>query len=280
MRCFGELLRARWGEGKSLCVGLDPTSVPDSVSPFLSIGYRTVQFLCPIVEATQDLVCAFKPNLAFYLSKGEKGLRALKEMIAFINKVAPGVPIIGDGKFGDIGKTNNEWVTFAYDELGVDAVTTNPYVGIDDLEPFVQPGKCAFVLCHTSNKAATRFQEITDAEGRPVFLRVAEEVASKAAEKGGSWGLIVGATYPEQLRQVREKVGDMPLLIPGIGAQGGDLEATVRAGKDSHRQGHGMIINASSSILYASKLADFADAARREAIRVHEAIRQCLGQAA
>jgi len=275
-RNFMDLLNAKWAEGKFVCVGLDSDleKIPKSVKG--SDPAKTIwEFNRRIVESTKDIVCAYKPNSAFYEAHGSFGWEALVHTVCDIQEIAPSVPIILDAKRADIGNTNNGYVSSAFEALQVDAITVHPYLGKEALKPFLdRKDKGVFVLCRTSNPGAGEFQDIpVNSFGHKLFHWVAKHVV-------GSWndnnncGVVVGATYPQELADVREIVGDMPILIPGIGAQGGDLEATVKAGKDS--RGRGMIINSSRGIIFASNGPDYAEAACRETQKLHNAIQACL----
>ncbi|TRZ49895.1 MAG: orotidine-5'-phosphate decarboxylase [Dehalococcoidia bacterium] len=261
---FTEKLTNAARKNKSLlCVGLDPDleRMPDKIGIF--------EFNKAIIEATSDLVCAYKLNLAFYEAQGDEGLDALKRTIKYI---PDDIPVIGDAKRGDIGNTAKAYARAIFDNLNFDATTVNPYLGFDSIEPFIQyRDKGIFILCRTSNAGAVDFQSLRcEAESgtRPLF----ELVALKASEWNthGNIGLVVGATYPEELKLIRQSHPDMPLLIPGIGAQGGDLASAVRYGIDS--QGEKAIINSSRQIIYASPEKDFAPAARRAASELREQI--------
>jgi uridine monophosphate synthetase len=223
-----------------LCVGLDPD--PTRFSPSLR-GEESplLSFNRSIVDATHDLVCAYKPNFAFYEAEGLQGLEALKRTIEYIPNE---IPVILDAKRSDIGSTARAYARAAFEVWGADALTVNPYLGHDSLKPFTEyRDKGLFLLCHTSNPGARDFQSLI-CDGRPLY----EAVAERALE----WcvSLVVGATYPEVLAKIRNAAPDVWILVPGIGAQGGDLEATLDAGLNS--QGHGLIINASRSIIYAT----------------------------
>jgi len=270
-----ELLQARFDEGKSVCVGLDPdwNKIVGHLQRNLDFkAFDCIQYLREIVKATYDLVCAFKPNLAFFEQYGADGIRYLQELISDIHLIAPGVPVIADAKRGDIGNTNAGYIGML-DYLGADAITLHPYMGKESLKPFLdRADKGCIILCRTSNLGAGEFQNIS---------ALYEMVASKVAKEwngNGNCALVAGATYPEELKRIREIAGDIPLLIPGIGAQGGDLEATVRAGANSKKQG--MIINASRSVLYASKKweCDFERAARLEVQDMDGAINKVLAE--
>jgi orotidine-5'-phosphate decarboxylase len=289
-RNFRQMLEKKWGEGKFVCVGLDPDV--DKLPEPLRLRYteyspttpktQFIGFNRAIVEATMDLVDACKPNLAFYAAHGAEGIQALARTIADIHAIAPDVPVILDAKFADIGNTNVGYAKFAFEYLGADAVTVHPYLGREALQPFLDyKDKGVFVLCRTSNPSAGEFQDLkvvtvtSETTGRqyttPMYKVVAQHVANEW-NKNGNCGLVVGATYPEELAEVRKIVGDMPILIPGIGAQGGDVEKTVKAGMDS--RGRGMIINSSRGSIFASSGPDFAEAARRETLKLHNLINQ------
>jgi len=230
---------------------------------------EALQFNKAIIEATCDLVCAYKPNLAFYEALGTEGLAILEKTI----KCVPGhIPVIGDAKRGDIGNTAKAYAKALFSILGLDAATVNPYLGYDSIEPFINyQDKGVFILCRTSNKGATDFQDLRT-DGLPLY----EAVAKKAQEWNihGNIGLVVGATYPEELKKVRSICPEMPLLIPGIGAQGGDLASAVGYGVDA--RGEKAIINVSRQILYASKERDFAQAARNTAEKIRNQINSYL----
>lgn len=248
-----------------LCVGLDPDP------QLMPIGTGVFEFNREIVSATSDLVCAYKLNLAFYEALGDKGMEALKGTIKCI---PPGVPVIGDAKRGDIANTARAYASAIFDLLGFDAATVNPYLGFDSIEPFIRyADRGIFILCRTSNPGAQDFQSLRfeTASGSASLF---ELVAIKASEwnRYGNIGLVVGATYPEELRLVRQSHPDMPLLIPGIGAQKGDLALAVRYGVD--RNGGRAIINSSRQIIYASKDKDFARAAHQAALDLREQINQ------
>ena len=258
---FIEQLRARWQASNSLvCVGLDPD--PAKFPPsFAGNDDAIFEFCRDIVDATAEFACAFKPQIAYFAAHGAEG--ALARLIAHIHASHPGIPVILDAKRGDIGSTAAMYVIEAFDRFGADAVTLNPYMGRDSAQPFLdRAGKGCVFLCHTSNPGARDFQELAVSDGNgtdhPLYQRVAEAI-SRHWNGNGNCALVLGATFPDELRVIRGIVGEMPLLIPGIGAQGGDVEATVRNGKDAH--GAGLMINSSRGILYASSGADFAAAA-------------------
>ena len=282
-RVFHWRIKERWEEDKFVCVGLDSdyTQISEAVRNKL-IQQGTAKNISPeeillgfnqaIIDATWDLVCAYKPNIAFYEGLGLQGLSALIRTVTYINQRAPGVPVIGDMKRADIGNTNLGYVRAAFEVFGFDAITVHPYLGGEALQPFLdRADKGIFVLSRTSNPGAGEFQDRRDESDRlPLFKRVAEAVVEW--NKNENCGIVVGATYPEELGEVRQIVGDMPILIPGIGAQGGDVEKTVKAGKDSKKQG--MIINSSRGIIFASKGSDFAEVARQETLKLSEMINQ------
>ncbi len=265
---FVEKLANAARKNKSLlCVGLDPDPklMPDKVGVF--------EFNKAIIDATADLVCAYKPNIAFYEALGNEGLDALKQTVKY---VPDDIPVIVDAKRGDIGNTAKAYARALFDYFSFDATTVNPYLGFDALEPFIQySDKGVLILCRTSNAGAADFQslrcETEEHSYRPLF----ELVALKASQWNihGNIGLVVGATYPEELRLIRNSYPDMPLLIPGIGAQGGDLASTVRYGVNA--RGEGAIINSSRGIIYASPGKDFAQAARQAASSLRDQINDC-----
>src|SRR3989344_1174126 len=273
-RNFRELLEAQWGEGKFLCVGLDSEyeKIPEAVRQ-AGVGETIVAFNRAIIDATKDIVCAYKPNSAFYEAHGDEGCKAMRETIQYILETVPHVPVIMDSKRGDIGNTNNGYVASAFDHLHADAITVNPYPGREALLPFLErKEKGVIVWCRTSNNGAGEFQDLT-VEGEPLYKTVARHVAEKWNENGNC-ALVVGATYPDELAEVRKIVGDMPILIPGIGAQSGDLEKTVKAGKDG--RGRGIIIAASRAVIFASNGPNFSEASREKATALHGAITKAL----
>jgi orotidine-5'-phosphate decarboxylase len=260
---FLSLLEQRWQRGNFVCVGLDPEyeRLPAIVKEGRSKAEAFNVFLRAIVDATHDQVCAYKPNSAFYEALGEAGVAVLEQIINYCKTNYPEIPIILDAKRADIGNTNLGYVTAAFDLMHVDAITVHPYLGKEALAPFLERvDKGIIVLAKTSNSSSGEFQDLLVGEAQePLYLVVARNVAQQW-NVHSNCALVVGATYPEDLKRIREAVGDLPLLIPGIGAQGGDVEATVKAGKNSH--GEGMIINSSRGIIYASTGPDFARAAR------------------
>ncbi|MEK7106558.1 MAG: orotidine-5'-phosphate decarboxylase [Patescibacteria group bacterium] len=274
-RNFRELLEGRWKLGHFLCVGLDsePEKIPESARK-ATVRDTIVEFNKAIVDATQDLVCAFKPNPAFYESQGEEGWVALRETIAYILDSAPGVPVILDSKRGDIKNTNRNYAESAFDRLRADAITVQPYLGGEPLAPFFErKDKGIIVLCHTSNGGAGEIQNLKMEGGEPLYKIVAR-LAAERWNANRNCCVMVGATYPEELLAVRAIVGDMPILTAGIGAQHGDLEKAVKAGKD--KSGKGFIINSSRSVIFASAGKDYAEAARKKATELDSAIRAAL----
>jgi orotidine-5'-phosphate decarboxylase len=286
-RNFRQLLETRWAAGHFVCVGLDSDyqQIPEVLRKrkLGSVNRKITHFNHAIVEATHDLVGAYKPNIAFYAARGAEGILALKKTIQHIHVVAPEVPVILVAKRADIDNTNAEYVFEAFDYLNADAITVHPYLGAKALQPFLdRADKGVFVLCRTSNEGAGEFQDIrvdtgsilvdNDPRYRPLYQVVALHVVRRW-NKNGNCGLVVGATHPQELREIRALVGNLPILIPGIGAQGGDVEATVNAGMDS--RGMGMIINSSRNIIFASNGPDFAEKARRATLELHTLINQC-----
>jgi orotidine-5'-phosphate decarboxylase len=251
-----------------LCVGLDPdmAKIPSHLQGYSDAIFT---FCKEIVDATADLVCAFKPQIAYFAAQGAE--TQLEQLMQYIQKHHPEVPIILDAKRGDIGATATQYAIEAFERYGADAVTVNPYMGFDSIEPYLKyADRGVFVLCRTSNPGGSDLQFLElGKENAPQKLY--EKVASLAATQwnsNGQLGLVVGATFPEEIARVRAIVGDMPLLIPGIGAQGGDVVATVQAGQKNN-----LLINSSRAILYASDLPDFAQAARNVAIETRDSIR-------
>jgi len=262
MSFISKLFNATRKNGSLLCIGLDPN--PDLI-PKIDV----LEFNKAIIDATHDLVCAYKPNLAFYEALGIEGLSILHKTIEHIPS---DIPIIGDAKRGDIGNTAKAYAKALFSAFGFDAATVNPYLGFDSIEPFINyQDKGIFILCRTSNKGALDFQNLCT-EGLPLY----EVVAQKAKEWNthGNIGLVVGATYPEELKKVRSICPEMYLLIPGIGAQGGDLASAVKYGVDA--RGKKAIINVSRQILYASRGKDFAEAARDVAEKIRNQINSYL----
>ncbi|MDR0702086.1 MAG: orotidine-5'-phosphate decarboxylase [Azoarcus sp.] len=267
---FVAALRAAWRERDSLlCVGLDPD--PARFPASLAGRPDAVFAFCrAIVDATADLVCAFKPQIAYFAARRAED--QLEALIAHIHARHPGVPVILDAKRGDIGSTAGQYAEEAFARYRADAVTVNPYMGRDSVEPYLAwRGKGVILLCRTSNPGGADLQNL-DVGGEKLYERVARLVATEW-NSGNNCALVVGATFPAEIACVRALAGDMPLLVPGIGAQGGDIAATVAAGQTA--DGAGLAINSSRAILYASAGEDFADAARRAALAMREAINAC-----
>jgi orotidine-5'-phosphate decarboxylase len=264
---FGEHLRASWAtSGSMLCVGLDPD--PARLPASLGDAPDAVFTFCrDIVDATADLVCAFKPQFAHFAA--QRAEPQLERLCAHIRDAHPDVTLILDAKRGDIGSTAEHYATEAFERYGAHAVTVNPYLGTDGVEPFLtHSAGAAIVLCRTSNPGGADLQSLV-VDGEPLYVHVARRVATEWSTLGDC-GLVVGATCPEELSRVRDIVADLPILVPGIGAQGGDIAATVAAGRDS--AGFGMIVNNSRGVIYASSGADFAGAARRVATETRDAL--------
>ena len=262
-----QLARA-WERNHSLvCVGLDP-ELARLPAPLREQPNAIFAFCRAIVDATADLVCCFKPQIAHFAA--HRAEDALERVIAHIHKAHPGVPVILDAKRGDIGSTAQHYATEAFDRYGADAVTVNPYLGRDALQPFLdRADKGVVILCHTSNPGAQDLQDLRS-DDQPLYQHVAQ-LAARDWNANGNCALVVGATFPQELAQVRAIVGDaMPLLIPGVGAQGGDVQAVVHNGKNA--QGTGLIVSSSRAILYASGTADFAAAARQAAQALRDEI--------
>ncbi|MBI3093824.1 MAG: orotidine-5'-phosphate decarboxylase [Rhodocyclales bacterium] len=270
---FTEQLAAAWAKNDSLlCVGLDPDPArfpahlqdkPDAI----------LRFCAEIADATADLACAFKPQIAYFAARRAED--QLEALIAHIHDRHPGVPVILDAKRGDIGSTAEQYAIEAFERYRADAVTVNPYMGRDSVEPWLAyPDKGVILLCRTSNPGGSDLQFLkVGAGGTPIYELVARMVAEDWNPDGkyaGRLGLVVGATFPGEIARVRQIVGEMPLLVPGIGAQGGDIEATVNAGKTT--AGSGLMINSSRAILYAGKGEDYAAAARQVALETRDAI--------
>ena len=263
---FVETLRARWKAADTLlCVGLDPD--PTHFPEHLRRGGDAIfEFCKSIVDATADYVCAFKPQIAYFASAGAED--ALQRLIAYIRAAYPAVPVILDAKRGDMAATAEHYAREVFERYNAHAVTLSPYLGLDSIEPYLAyADRGAFLLCRTSNPGGDDLQML-DIAGERLY----ERVAWLAAEwnRGGQLGLVVGATYPIELARVRELVGEMPLLVPGIGAQGGNVEASVKAGQSA--DGTGIVVNSSRAIIYASSGDDFAAAARGAAQKSRDEI--------
>lgn len=258
--------------GRHLCIGLDTDlkRIPAAVAASGSPADRVVAFNSAIIDATCDVASAYKPNIAFYEALGADGFDALARTIKETRSLAPGIPVIVDAKRGDIGSTNAGYVTAIFDELGADAVTVHPYLGGEALGPFLERREALiFVLARTSNPGAQEFQDLACGD-LPLYRHVARTVA-RDWNTHGNCGLVVGATYPAELAEIRRDVSrSLPILVPGVGAQGGDLEAVINS--EIEAGSSSFLINAARSILYASEDGTFAEAARDEAQRLHRTI--------
>ena len=264
---FIDELRQRWQQADTLvCVGLDPEPARFPAR-FADDADAVFAFCRDIVDATAEYACAFKPQIAHFAALGAE--HALARLIAHIHAAHPGIPVILDSKRGDIGSTAQHYAAEAFDRYRADAVTVNPYLGRDSVQPFLdRADKGVIVLCRTSNPGAGDLQDLL-VHGRPLYQQVAQKVAHEW-NAHGNCALVVGATWPEQLREVRGIAGDLPFLVPGVGAQGGDVEAVVRNARTA--DGTGLIVSSSRAILYASSGDDVADAAREAARALRETI--------
>jgi len=267
---FMTALKAAWQQRNSLlCVGLDPDPArfpahlqgrPDAI----------FEFCKAIVDATADLVCCFKPQIAYFAARRAED--QLEALIDHIHAKHPATPVVLDAKRGDIGSTAEQYAIEAFERYDADAITVSPYMGRDTIEPYLgYDDKGVILLCRTSNPGGSdlQFLEVGGSAGEKLYERVARLVAEEW-NASGNCGLVVGATFPAEIARVRELTGDVPLLVPGIGAQGGDIEATVRAGRTA--DGGGLMISSSRAILYAGKGEDFAAAARQAALATRDAI--------
>jgi orotidine-5'-phosphate decarboxylase len=272
---FNQQLQSAWAsQGSMLCVGFDPD--PKRLPQSLQGKPESIFKFCrDIADATADLVCAFKPQFAYFAS--QRAEAQLEKLIKHLKDTYPHIPVILDSKRGDIGSTADHYAMEVFERYGADAVTVSPYMGFDTIEPYLKHnGKGVIVLCRTSNPGGSDLQFLNvSPDGQPLYLHVAK-LAVQQWNSSGQIGLVVGATFPEEIAKVRAIVGDMPLLIPGIGAQGGDIDATVKAGAIVNKPGTGMIINSSRAILYASSGSDFAKAARTAALNTRDALRAAV----
>jgi orotidine-5'-phosphate decarboxylase len=281
---FRDLLEHQWAQGKFFCGGLDtdykrlPKHLRDVHGHEIDDAIR--EFNYQIVDATIGTVGMYKPQIAFYEKQGPLGLTALRDTIHYIHRVRPDLPVILDAKRGDIGATNEGYVELAFDYLEADAVTLHPYLGIGALKPFLaRKEKGCIILCRTSNPEAGEFQNlIVEEDGfrGPLYKYVAHRVTTRW-NSDCNCSLVVGATFPEELALVRQVAGDLPILIPGFGKQGGRVEDAVPKGKDS--RGKGIICNVASDMIYASNGRDFAEAAGRVALDYHTKITAALAPA-
>jgi orotidine-5'-phosphate decarboxylase len=251
-----------------VCVGLD-SEIKKLPQQFAQSAHPQFEFNKAIIDATHDLVCAYKPNSAFYESRGIEGIEDLRLTFEYIKSKYPDVVTILDAKRADIGNTNEGYVTFAYDYLQADAITIHPYLGSEAIKPFLnREDKGAVILCRTSNPGAGELQDLI-INGIPLYQIVAKKISHEWNSLNNCM-LVVGATYPEELAEVRKIAGDMTFLVPGIGAQGGDVEKTVKAGLNSQKAG--MIINSSRGIIFASNGEDFAERAKEETLKLRDDI--------
>lgn len=264
MTFIERLDRATERNNSLLCVGLD---VDINKIPHHLMGKENpaLEFNKQIIAATCDLVCSYKFNIAFYEVMGERAWYTMHQSLA---RIPYDIPAIGDGKRGDIGNTSDLYARSLFDDYDFHAVTASPYMGYDSVEPFLKrEGKTTFFLALTSNPGSKDFQYL-NVNGSPLYKKVVEKIVSW--DRDGACALVVGATHASELADVRQMVGSMPILIPGIGAQGGDVQASVNAGVDANRGR--AIFNVSRNVIYASSGEDFADAARREALKIRDEI--------
>ena len=272
---FTDMLRDATAQNNSLlCVGLDPepTRFPAGMQ---GDPRKIYDFCAAIVDATADLVCAFKPQIAYFAAHGAED--QLERLMQHMRANAPQVPVILDAKRGDIGSTAEQYAKEAFERYGADAVTLSPFMGFDSIEPYLAyHGKGAFLLCRTSNPGGDdlQTQRLASVEGQPLLYEHVARLAQGPWNRNGQLGLVVGATYPQEIERVRSIAPTLPLLIPGVGAQGGDAVATVRAGL---RPDGPIIVNSSRAILYASGGDDFAAAARHEALRTRAVLQAACG---
>ena len=273
MNFLASLQAAQRRRDSLLCVGLDPEPqrFPE---PWRGDASRIFEFCARIVDATKDLACAFKPQIAYFAA--QRAEDQLEQLMAYIRRVAPDVPVILDAKRGDIGATAEQYAREAFVRYQADAVTLSPYMGFDSIEPYLRhDGRALFLLCRTSNPGAADLQGLALADGSLLYEQVARLAAGAwgAGAAAGRLGLVVGATAPAEIARVRELAPTLPLLIPGVGAQGGDAHAAVRAG---WRANGAVIVNSSRAILYAGATADFAQAARDAARATRETLAEAL----
>lgn len=266
---YTQALNNRWSTHHTLlCVGLDPD--PAKFPPHLAeFDDPYITFVREIIDATAEYACAFKPQIAYFAAAHAED--KLSALIDYIHHNYPGIPVILDAKRGDIGNTAEQYAREAFERYKADAVTVNPYMGSDTLAPYLEhTDKGVIVLCRTSNPGGDDFQMLSVGEQQTPLYQYVAQMAAERWNTHGNVSLVVGATYPAELAAVRRIVGDMPLLVPGIGAQGGDIQAAVNAGKTP--AGAGLAINSSRAILYASQGEDFAEAAKRVAKETRDAI--------
>ena len=272
---FLQKIAHRWKDGFFLCVGLDGSydKLPQSFQSQL-VEDALFEFNRAIIEATAEYAACFKPNIAFYEQSGPPGLIALKRTCDWLHDHYPDLPVLIDAKRGDLASTNESYAVALFDYYRADAVTVQPYLGIGALAPFVERAdRGVFVLCRTSNPDSAELQSLpVGTNGEPLYLHVARAAAGPVWNRHRNLGLVAGATHPVELGQIRRAAPDLPLLIPGVGAQGGELLAVLENGLDE--RGAGILVNASRAIIYASAGDDFAQAARLEAARLSQAMQQ------
>jgi orotidine-5'-phosphate decarboxylase len=271
MRFLEQLQTAQLQNQSMLCVGLDPepSRFPGA---YKGNANKIYDFCAAIVDATADAVIAFKPQIAYFAAHRAEG--QLERLMEHMRRAAPNVPIILDAKRGDIGSTAEQYAIEAFERYGADAVTLSPFMGFDSVQPYLKyHDKGAFLLCRTSNKGGDDLQNqrFASVEGQPLLYEHVAKLAQGPWNLNGQLGLVVGATYPNEIERVRAIAPTLPLLIPGVGAQGGDALATVRAG---WRSDGPIIVNSSRAILYASASDDFAQAARKEALQTRDLLQQ------
>jgi len=263
---IGRLYAAARRNNSLVCVGLDPEleKIPQHIR---ALPQPLFEFNRRIIDATAQFACCFKPQFAHYAALGAE--EELLATIRYIHESHPGLPVILDSKRGDIGSTAAKYAQESFGRYVADAVTVNPYLGSDSVEPYLKwTDRGVIILCRTSNPGARDFQDLTH-EGKPLYRHVAERVA-KDWNGGGQCMLVIGATYPKELAEIRATVGELPFLVPGVGAQGGDVAAAVRAGRTA--DGLGMVLNSSRGIIYAGGGEDFAEAAREAARKLRDEI--------
>jgi orotidine-5'-phosphate decarboxylase len=262
----GRLYAAAARNRSLVCVGLDPE--PEKLPAHIrALPQPIFEFNRRIVDATAAYACCFKPQFAHYAALGAED--QLLATIRYIHEAHPGLPVILDSKRGDIGSTAAKYAQESFERYGADAVTVNPYLGFDSIEPYLKwQDRGVIILCRTSNPGARDFQDL-EAGGKRLYRHVAERVA-RDWNAGGQCMLVIGATYPAELAEIRAVVGELPFLVPGVGAQGGDVASAVRAGRTA--DGLGMVLNSSRGIIYAGSGEDFADAARAAALQLRDEI--------
>jgi len=256
-----------------VCVGLDSDidKLPQHLKDVENPQYT---FNRAIIEHTYDLVCAYKPNSAFYEARGDRGVAELKMTCDYVHETHPEIPIILDAKRGDIGSTNEGYVKFAFYYLQVDAITLHPYLGVEALQPFLaRTEKGCMILCHTSNPGAGELQNLL-IDGEPLYKVVTKKVATEWNTNGNCM-VVAGATFPEELAEIRKIAGDIIIFSPGVGVQAGALEKTVKGGINSQKKG--LIINSSRGIIFASNSEDFAQKAREETMKLRNSINKARG---